>query len=187
MAGASTSRNLGLRHELALSALAILAAGCGKKPVSTSADPPAVSQEASAGPRIMPAVGADDDQLLPDVPAGYTGCTKSVFDPRIDPRAAAERSDAWQARPRSFDRRSIPSTFVQRSARPTTTTRSTTRGRNASRAHVGAGRDRDALSRTPLEDSRCPPRRAAGVRATARGRLRLRARAARRRGPRAGR
>jgi hypothetical protein len=45
----------------------------------------------------MPAVGADDDQLLPDVPDGYTACTKTVFDPRIDPTSAAQRSDAWQA------------------------------------------------------------------------------------------
>jgi len=87
------------RKLIAMAALVTCAScGCGKTNASPApidaAPPPAIT---ASGPRIMPAVGADSDQLLPEVPPGYTACTKDVFDPRVDEKTAAERAAVWQA------------------------------------------------------------------------------------------
>lgn len=80
----------------------LLAAGCGKKAVPTAADATPAPGDVASGPRIMPAVAADYDQLMPEVPAGYTACTKTVFDPRIDPKTATERLEAWKGEAAKF-------------------------------------------------------------------------------------
>ncbi len=87
-------------HALATLTLvcALLAAGCDKKTSVAPADPaPAPTPVTPTGPRIMPAVGADFDQLLPDTPPGYTACTKDPMGSRVDEKTAAERAAVWQA------------------------------------------------------------------------------------------
>ena len=75
--------------------LALISVGCDSKKRTALTEPAPAA--ASPGPRIMPAVGADTEQLLPDVPPGYTACTKDAFASRIDEKTAEERAAVWQA------------------------------------------------------------------------------------------
>jgi hypothetical protein len=83
------------RGLLGIALVALLAVACDKKKTAAPVDPPPAP--ASPGPRIMPAVGADIEQMLPDVPPGYTACTKDAFASRIDEKTAEERAAVWQA------------------------------------------------------------------------------------------
>ena len=88
----------GVRRGVMLAALLSAgSAGCDNKKSAAPADPAPAPATASTGPRIMPAVAADSDQLLPEVPPGYTACTKDAFATRIDEKTADERAAAWQA------------------------------------------------------------------------------------------
>ena len=83
------------RGLLGVALVALLSLACDKKKTAAPADPPPAPT--SPGPRIMAPVGADIDQLLPDVPPGYTACTKDAFASRIDEKTAEERAAVWQA------------------------------------------------------------------------------------------
>jgi hypothetical protein len=80
----------------------------------------------------------------PSAPTTTSSCPMFLTATRLAPRPCSTLASIprpplsaampGRPKPRSFDRRSIPSTFVRRSARLTTTTRPTTSGRNAWRA-----------------------------------------------------
>lgn len=74
---------------------ALVALGCDNKKGAAPAEP--APAPVPTGPRLMPAVAADFEQLLPDAPPGYTACTKDAFATRIDEKTADERAAAWQA------------------------------------------------------------------------------------------